>query len=95
MGAQESQRLRDPVYGLIVFGGGPDAHVRETDQIAWKLINTREFQSLRRICRPFPRSANVSKTIQAPCDESRSIRLYAPDNTKFPELDETLKEVNG
>ena len=48
MGVQESQRLRDPVYGLIVFGGGPDAHMRETDQIAWKLINTREFQRLRR-----------------------------------------------
>ena len=49
MGVQESQRLRDPVYGLIVFGGGPDADVRETDQIAWKLINAREFQRLRRI----------------------------------------------
>lgn len=49
MGVQESQRLRDPVYGLIVFGGGPDADMRETDQIAWKLINTREFQRLRRI----------------------------------------------
>ena len=49
MGVRESQRLRDPVYGLIVFGGGPDADVRETDQTAWKLINSREFQRLRRI----------------------------------------------
>ena len=49
MGVRESQRLRDPVCGLIVFGGGSDAHMRETDRIAWKLINTREFQRLRRI----------------------------------------------
>ena len=49
MGVRESERLRDPVCGLIVFGGGPDPHMRKTDQIAWKLINTREFQRLRRI----------------------------------------------
>ncbi len=49
MGSFESQRLRDPLYGLIVFGGGTDAHARETDRIAWDLINTPEFQRLRRI----------------------------------------------
>ena len=37
-------RLRDPVHGLIVFK--PDDQV---DQLAWSLLNTPEFQRLRRI----------------------------------------------
>jgi hypothetical protein len=37
-------RVRDPVHGLIVFEKGNDL-----DQLAWKLINTPEFQRLRRI----------------------------------------------
>ena len=49
MGSFESQRIRDPLYGLIVFGAGTDSHARETDRIAWDLINTPEFQRLRRI----------------------------------------------
>ena len=44
----EKQRIRDPVHGLIVFGG-KDKHRSETDRIAWMLLNTREFQRLRRI----------------------------------------------
>ncbi len=46
---REVQRVRDPVHGLIVFGGGSDPFQNETDQIAWRLLNTREFQRLRRI----------------------------------------------
>ncbi len=46
---REVQRIRDPVHGLIVFGGGSDPHQNETDLIAWRLLNTREFQRLRRI----------------------------------------------
>jgi uncharacterized protein len=38
-----SYRLRDPVHGLIVFDDG------KLDQLAWSLINTPEFQRLRRI----------------------------------------------
>ena len=49
MNDKETQRIRDPVHGLIVFGGGNDAHRNETDRIAWRLLNTREFQRLRRI----------------------------------------------
>ncbi len=49
MSGKETQRIRDPVHGLIVFGGGNDAHQNETDRIAWRLLNTREFQRLRRI----------------------------------------------
>jgi HD superfamily phosphohydrolase len=40
----KTQRIRDPVHGLIVF--------RKTDalaQVAWALLNTPEFQRLRRI----------------------------------------------
>ncbi len=37
-----SQRLRDPVHGLIVFDS-------DSDKVAWKLIETSEFQRLRRI----------------------------------------------
>lgn len=37
-------RLRDPVHGLIVF-----EYDNEIDQLAWGLINTPEFQRLRRI----------------------------------------------
>lgn len=36
------QRLRDPIHGLIIFEN-------DIDEIAWKLIDTPEFQRLRRI----------------------------------------------
>ena len=44
-----TRRIRDPVHGLIVFGGGNDKEQNETDLLAWRLLNTREFQRLRRI----------------------------------------------
>jgi HD superfamily phosphohydrolase len=40
-----SKRLRDPVYGLIVF----DVENQKVDRLAWQLIDTSEFQRLRRI----------------------------------------------
>ena len=49
MSDKETQRVRDPVHGLVVFGGGNDPHQNETDRIAWRLLNTREFQRLRRL----------------------------------------------
>ena len=42
-------RLRDPVHGLIGFGNGGDTFQNETDYIALELIDTPEFQRLRRI----------------------------------------------
>jgi HD superfamily phosphohydrolase len=39
-----TQRLRDPIHGLIVFRG--DSRL---DQLAWALLDTPEFQRLRRI----------------------------------------------
>lgn len=39
-----SKRLRDPVHGLMVFDENDPV-----DTLAWKLIDTREFQRLRRI----------------------------------------------
>ncbi len=39
-----SKRLRDPVHGLIIF----DEDIK-TDMLAWELIDTPEFQRLRRI----------------------------------------------
>jgi len=42
--AHEKRRIRDPVHGLIVF----DLH-NEVDSLAWRLIETPEFQRLRRI----------------------------------------------
>jgi HD superfamily phosphohydrolase len=41
------QRIRDPVHGLIVFE--KDGLAARRDQVAWKLLNTPEFQRLRRI----------------------------------------------
>lgn len=38
------QRLRDPVHGLVVFAPG-----EQFEQLMWRLINTPEFQRLRRI----------------------------------------------
>jgi uncharacterized protein len=38
------KRLRDPVHGLIVF-----SETSPIDMLAWKLIDTPEFQRLRRI----------------------------------------------
>lgn len=38
----QSQRLRDPIHGLIIFE-------TEIDKVAWKLIETPEMQRLRRI----------------------------------------------
>ena len=49
MTGRDAQRIRDPVHGLVVFGGSRDAYQNQTDQIAWRLLNTREFQRLRRI----------------------------------------------
>ncbi|MCE2392176.1 MAG: HD domain-containing protein, partial [Proteobacteria bacterium] len=49
MNSNNTQRLRDPVHGLIVFGNGTDEYQNETDRIAWRLLDTREFQRLRRI----------------------------------------------
>jgi HD superfamily phosphohydrolase len=48
MGDGWKQRVRDPVHGLIMFGGR-DPRGNETDRIAWRLLNTKEFQRLRRI----------------------------------------------
>lgn len=42
--ADRTYRVRDPVHGLIVFSEG-----NKLEQLAWKLINTPEFQRLRRI----------------------------------------------
>lgn len=42
--AHEKRRIRDPVHGLIVFDLD-----NETDRLAWRLIETPEFQRLRRI----------------------------------------------
>ena len=43
----KTQRVRDPVHGLIIFENtGPSARL---DQTAWKLLKTPEFQRLRRI----------------------------------------------
>ena len=44
-----TQRIRDPVHGLILFGRNGDRQRDETDAIAWRLLNAREFQRLRRI----------------------------------------------
>jgi len=41
---RRTQRVRDPVHGLIVFEKDDDL-----DQLAWALVNTPEFQRLRRI----------------------------------------------
>ena len=48
-GSSWTQRIRDPVHGLVVFGDSGDKHRDETDHIAWRLLNTPEFQRLRRI----------------------------------------------
>ena len=47
--ATRTDRIRDPVHGLIVFGGNGEAERDDTDRIAWDLLNTPEFQRLRRI----------------------------------------------
>ncbi|GAB1581017.1 HD domain-containing protein [Phyllobacterium phragmitis] len=44
MDDNKSRRLRDPVHGLIVF-----SEAKLVDMLAWKLIDTPEFQRLRRI----------------------------------------------
>ena len=44
-----TRRIRDPVHGLISFGGSGDGQRDEIDQIAWRLLDTPEFQRLRRI----------------------------------------------
>ena len=48
-GNQPAGRVRDPVHGLVVFGDGDGGDRDATDRIAWRLIDTREFQRLRRI----------------------------------------------
>lgn len=40
----KTQRIRDPIHDLIIFDKED-----KLDQLAWRLLNTREFQRLRRI----------------------------------------------
>ena len=47
-----TQRLRDPVHGLIVFRDD-----QPVDQLAWTLIGTPEFQRLRRQVDGYDRDA--------------------------------------
>lgn len=42
--SDRDQRLRDPVHGLITFRAND-----KLDQLAWRLLDTPEFQRLRRI----------------------------------------------
>lgn len=42
--ADRTQRIRDPIHGLIIFDKDSP-----TDMLAWRLIQTSEFQRLRRI----------------------------------------------
>lgn len=42
--SHQKQRVRDPIHGLIVFEKS-----KPVDQLAWQLIDTPEFQRLRRI----------------------------------------------
>ena len=44
MGDRKTERIRDPIHGLIVFRAAD-----EVDQLAWRLVNAREFQRLRNI----------------------------------------------
>jgi uncharacterized protein len=44
MAIEPTKRIRDPVHGLIVFDLS-----NEVDRAAWELINTPEFQRLRRV----------------------------------------------
>ncbi len=44
-----TERVRDPVHGLVVFGNNMDPERNSTDRVAWELLNTPEFQRLRRI----------------------------------------------
>ncbi len=46
---RRTQRIRDPVHGLIVFGGSGDGDRDETDRIAWRLLDAPEVQRLRRV----------------------------------------------
>jgi hypothetical protein len=41
---RKERRIRDPIHDLIIFDAQND-----DDQLIWRLINTREFQRLRRI----------------------------------------------
>ena len=43
------RRIRDPVHGFVVFCEGKSRLQDDTDRIAWRLLNTGEFQRLRRI----------------------------------------------
>ena len=73
MGDGWKQRVRDPVHGLIMFGGR-DPRGNETDRIAWRLLNTKEFQRLRRI-----RQLGFSETVYPGATHSRfshSIGVY-------------------
>ena len=41
---RKDRRIRDPIHDLITFDAKDD-----DDQLVWRLINTKEFQRLRRI----------------------------------------------
>lgn len=57
----KTQRLRDPIHDLIVFDENSDV-----DRVAWRLLNEREFQRLRRV-----RQLGVSEFVYASATHTR------------------------
>src|SRR6266478_6420176 len=83
----KTQRIRDPLHGLIVFKGKDDV-----DQVAWRLLNSREMQRLRRI-----RQLGFSDLVYPGATHSRlahSIGVYHTARHLVRLIEEQVPEVD-
>ncbi|MCB9960121.1 MAG: HD domain-containing protein [Rhodospirillaceae bacterium] len=88
MSPPKTQRIRDPIHNLIIFDEKDDV-----DQLAWRLINTPEFQRLRRI-----RQLGLTELVFPGATHTRfahSIGVYHNARRLIRWIDEHLQPQSG
>jgi uncharacterized protein len=85
MSQTRTQRVRDPVHGLIVFRA--DSNL---DQLAWRLLDTPEFQRLRRI-----KQLGVSEFVFPSATHTRFAHCMGVFHTARTLVDVIKRELNS
>jgi uncharacterized protein len=83
--APRTQRVRDPVHGLIVF-----REDNRLDQLVWQLLDTPEFQRLRRI-----RQLGVSEFVFPSATHTRFAHSIGVFHTARSLIDIIKREISG
>ena len=83
--APRTQRIRDPVHGLIVF-----REDKPLDQLAWRLLDAPEFQRLRRI-----RQLGVSEFVFPSATHTRFAHSVGVFHTARSLIEIIKREISG